>query len=383
MASGRRLSFAEPPEDALRRRFPRLISSSGLEFMPFRSKIPHSVSMDSVKESLERHGRRSLRAADEKAHELLRTAKRRYLAHELLLLSYYQRHSPRARWVDPLARWRAAWRLFGTLALILNCLFYTCAAWVTWRCEIDRFCDLARRPCPRWAGTAPVRELLLPVLGQVQRGERPTLPAAWAQMPGPGHGCRRELGALLSGMSVQAFSLAELGLGIQTAALYGRAGPAGSGAASSHSKGALRGGLLQGGLHYGTSAGRLALALVSLDVALAVPWTLAFDALILVPWKSAAAEAPHEAAAALGEGVHPWMRPIRRWLRTHRWFRTIVGWRRLSALPPASYPLQWAIDNLVAPSWFGVGKEATGNFIRALPTIGDALLEVLLYYNIL
>lgn len=367
------------------------LSGSTLDFL---GTLPRTASLDELKGSLERRGRaierrgrESLRRADEKAHEVFQRARRRYLAHELLLLAFYQRRSPRERWIDPLARWRALWRLFGTLALLANALFFTSAAWLHWRCEMDPLCDLSGGVCPHWSGTAPVRELLIPIFAQLRERQWPKLPAAWAQMPGPGMGCRRALGALISGMAVQGFSLAELALGVKTATLYGgifgsspsKALKAARGPAGSSSVGSVLGGLVGDGgggrrLHYGTSYGRLAWALVGLDLALAVPWTLAIDLLLLVPWESS-----HEPSVIKREReaspIPRWSRPFFRWLRERRWWRTVVGWQRLTALPPAPYPVQWTLDTIVVPAWLGTGHEATKKLIRLLPSIGDAILE--------
>lgn len=70
------------------------LSRSTLDFL---GTIPRTASLDELKSSLERRGRESLRKADEKAHEVFRKARRRYLFHELLLLDFYQRRSPRQR----------------------------------------------------------------------------------------------------------------------------------------------------------------------------------------------------------------------------------------------------------------------------------------------
>jgi hypothetical protein len=255
----------------------------------------------------------------------------------------------------------------------------------------------------------------------MRRREWPRLPAAWAKVPGAGVGCWRELGALVNGMAVQGFSLAELALGIKTAALYGgllggggaagagagaggaAGGAAGGGAAARGSGtgwagggsspggraspavggriGSRFGGLVGDGggggrraLRYGTSYGLLAWALVGLDITLAVPWTLATDLLLLVPWRpSRAPEISSSSALRTREGGYlpKWLLPLHRWLRERRWFRTVVGWQRLSALPPAPYPVQWTLDTIVVPAWLGRGHEATKNMIWLLPSIGE------------
>ena len=205
------------------RRLPRPQSlASALDFLG-RRKLARQLSLGSLRE------------------RVVQGVQRRYLAHELLLLAFYQRRSP-AVWIDPLARWRSLWRTFGTAVLLLNALLFTSAAWVHWRCEataapphppqltaatlhltcppvlfglvkapvvprpllsrrhqVDPLCDVSRRPCPHYTGIVPARQVL-PTLQQCLAGT----------LPERGHGCRRELGALVSGMAVQSFSLAEL-----------------------------------------------------------------------------------------------------------------------------------------------------------------------------
>ena len=110
-----------------------------------------------------------------------------------------------------------------------------------------------------------------------------------------------------------------------------------------------------------------------------MPWTLAVDLLLLLPWRSQlqpAAEAEARGRDVPGTGPVPsWQRPLQRWLRGQTWWRAITGYRRLAALPPAPYPLQFALDRVVIPAWLGEGREATRRLIRALPSIGDAILE--------
>jgi len=85
-----------------RSRLPPL-SRSTLDFL---GTIPRNASLDSLTSLLERRGRESLRAADEKAQEVFHKARHRYLAHELLLLAFYQRRSAATH--PPLTRTRPA-----------------------------------------------------------------------------------------------------------------------------------------------------------------------------------------------------------------------------------------------------------------------------------
>jgi len=101
---------------SLRRQLPRPQSlASALDFLG-RRKLARQLSLGSLRE------------------RVVQGVQRLYLAHELLLLAFYQRRSP-AVWIDPLARWRSLWRTFGTAVLLLNALLFTSAAWVHWRCE--------------------------------------------------------------------------------------------------------------------------------------------------------------------------------------------------------------------------------------------------------
>ena len=63
------------------------------------------------------------------------------------------------------------------------------------------------------------------------------------------------------------------------------------------------------------------------------------------------------------------------WLRGNRFTKTLVGYRRLKALPPAPWPIQSLIDHCLIPAWLGTGDEAMRNLFVNLPFIGDAIEE--------
>ena len=59
-----------------------------------------------------------------------------------------------------------------------------------------------------------------------------------------------------------------------------------------------------------------------------------------------------------------------RWCRDNSLVRTITGYQRLTALPPAPAPIQYLIDVTIEYL-----LPTQGDKIRSLPTVGDLLLE--------
>jgi len=312
---------------------------------------------------------------------------RRYRIHEELLVLFYTRRAQgslpgweRTHWVtDPLARWRDRWRVFGVLLLLLNFFLMTSAAWAQYHCEADRFCRA--HVCPssaQWAQLAlslafsPVSKFsqFIPVsttycgadrrdaaLGEwlCARGAPPS------QLPPLhiGNGCYRELLALLvagensfthaaahtphkrrtnadkvptptptptptpsptpsltrsptppRAAAVQLFALAELALGLRTA--Y-----------TTRQRGSTEAHTTEDCYAYGTSAGVAARTMITLDLLLVVPWhallgTVTVDAM------------PPQSL---------WFEGLDRWLAEQKLVRTLEGFNRLRALPPASVRL--------------------------------------------
>ena len=81
-----------------------------------------------------------------------------------------------------------------------------------------------------------------------------------------------------------------------------------------------------------------------------------------------------EGKALPGGGSDPLSR-LERWWHRLPAVRTLVGWQRLKALPPAPFPIQYILDYHVFPAWLGTGNKGLRNLIIHLPNIGDWILE--------
>ena len=131
---------------------------------------------------------------------------------------------------------------------------------------------------------------------------------------------RNQLGRV-SRASVQLFSAGELALGLSTAAL---APP------------------LRGGFRYGTTSGLSGVPLLALDL------------LLLVPQQPATLPAPPEPPAWRWYLSPTELRQrLRLRLRQSRPFKTVTGFQKLKALPPAPWPIQEFIDRVLVPAWLG------------------------------
>uniref|UniRef100_A0A7S4B5W6 Uncharacterized protein n=2 Tax=Chrysotila carterae TaxID=13221 RepID=A0A7S4B5W6_CHRCT len=262
----------------------------------------------------------------------------RYLIHEKLLLAFYTRNSRSTarpvHWLsDPLAKWRDHWRVFGLVLMLLNCMAITSAAWARFRCEINESCHEELDSCP-------------PMITWLSKFHLPSL-NLWQCKS---FNCRRQVISVLSGRATQLFALSELSLGLRTAAtasLYPRH------AVGTHVAEAVQ---------YGTTAGATAYALATLDLMLSLPW-------------HASAESVPRTPPPPSTPWHALVDPLRRKLAESRPVRTLVGYRRLKALPPPPTLLGWLLDEWILPAWLGTGQEAVVNFVKALPAIGDAILE--------
>ena len=141
-----------------------------------------------------------LRRTARKASALSTSVKSHYLEaaaqqEQLLFLLYTTRHRSRRRvgWLtDPLALWRIFWRWLGIVLLLLNSTLLLRAAWHEYRCDMDPLC--AQPLCDVRPTT------------QRERQEQWKL-------------CAPALLAARSGSAVQIFSVAELLLGLRTAAV--------------------------------------------------------------------------------------------------------------------------------------------------------------------
>eukprot|EP00316_Scyphosphaera_apsteinii_P023953 CAMPEP_0119330366 /NCGR_PEP_ID=MMETSP1333-20130426/78091_1 /TAXON_ID=418940 /ORGANISM="Scyphosphaera apsteinii, Strain RCC1455" /LENGTH=339 /DNA_ID=CAMNT_0007339745 /DNA_START=519 /DNA_END=1539 /DNA_ORIENTATION=+ len=206
--------------------------------------------------------------------------------------------------------------------------------------EADLLCDPERRGCPAAASLADLSKLL-------HRGKV--------------YGCRRELFALSSGAAVQAFSIAELALGLKTASSITRQDNSAFPASR---------------LQYGTTAGQyVPMAMLTLDVMLAVhvPAGLFSPVLArLLPAPLLRATRRKLSSHHVTPERRGFRRHIERWLRRNELWRTFVGFKRLKSLPPASAPLQWIIDHLIVPR---LNATYEGRLVKALPMVGDALHE--------
>ena len=140
-----------------------------------------------------------LRRTARKASALSASVRSRYLEaaaqqEQLLFLLYTTRHRSRRRvsWLtDPLALWRIFWRWLGIVLLLLNSTLLLRAAWHEHRCDMDPLC------------VQPLCDV------------RPSTPRERQQQ---WKLCAPALLAARSGSAVQIFSVAELLLGLRTAA---------------------------------------------------------------------------------------------------------------------------------------------------------------------
>jgi len=282
---------------------------------------------------------------------------RAYLMHEQMLLMLYMQRNPKMRWLaDPLARWRTTWRFFGMVALLCNCIALTFAYWGRYRCEADPLCDVAERSCPSFNSLTELPNLLA---------------------PGTEAGCRRELLSGASAITVQLFSLAELALGFRTATTMRTASASPSFASPSSAYASSLYTLVHSGLHYGTTSGGAAAPLLLLDLLLIAPWHSDSLPDLRLPDLRSLLRAQPAAGSQLSRPnpAHPrqWLVFLRRKLRENKAWRTVIGYRRLTALPPAPAPLQFLIDRALVP--LIVGEETLANQLRVLPAVGDAILE--------
>lgn len=58
--------------------------------------------------------------------------------------------------------------------------------------------------------------------------------------------------------------------------------------------------------------------------------------------------------------------------------RAVVGYQRLTELPPAPWPIQWLLDEKLLPAYFGEGLQALVSRIEVLPAVGDLILNAML-----
>ena len=220
-------------------------------------------------------------------------------------------------------------------------------------------------------------------------------PQWWASLlltwlPDP---CRSERWAARSGAAVQLFSVGELLLSLRTA--YGN---------TATSRALAR---------YGYRRGYTAM-LLGLDAALSLDFLAVHgpDALLLtldrwlnppeIPPPSAANAAPgsearHPLERLLGSpawllgatgvtgvwrdassGCAAWWDGVQRAWRDTPLMRAVVGYQRLSDLPPAPWPIQWLLDEKLLPAYFGEGIQALIFRIEVLPAVGDVILETML-----
>lgn len=305
--------------------------------------------------------------------EQIAQAKGRYQLHEKLLLLWYSRHSTALeskgqRWwlADPLARWRTWWRSLGAIMLLSQACFAAASSWVAYRCAADRLCNLETRDCP---------DLYTLVAGASYTG---------------GYGCRRDLAAQLTATAVRCFSAVEIGLGLGTGLVVFnpfrlsmlRASAPHSAPSTPHRK----------TWAYGTSGGMLGMALLLLDVVLllspdvrALPQLVRarlplpnFLAAAVLATSSAPAAAPTERGSDAWWSAAPpndetWWSGFcntHQWCRENPIVRTVTGYQRLVALEPQWWPIQAVIDHTIEYLLPDQGAK-----LRALPTVGDILLE--------
>ena len=326
-----------------------------------------AISLDELEKTERRKGigrsrrrleetRKRVKLLQTQATALVDKLRGRYQLHERLLLLWYSRRSDKlegkeGKLFDPLARWRTWWRFFGVLLLLAHCACAGLSAWVSYRCDADPSCNLNERRCPdvtEWLKMPDRLALLRPGTGSL-------------------YGCRRDLIAQMSAYAVRAFSAVEIGLGLRTGLSMIRRSILGGGGAQTAER--------RTQWAYGTSVGVIGFALLLLDAILllsperAIPRLLARMRLLAdgedgEKWWSA-----HATAA---EGDSPWSS----WCNHHEWcrdnnvVRAVVGYQRLAALPAAPAPIQFLIDKSVEYFLPTQGKK-----IRALPTVGDFLLE--------
>ena len=264
-------------------------------------------------------GRRALKVA-------IRHHRAEYIVHERLLLIFLSRKTKKMpKLMDPLARWRTAWRWLGVLLLLLNCTAQCADSWARYRCDE--------------AG---------PLLHVESCSD---------------YGRHRAHIASGLGTAVQVFSLGELMLGLGTAHALPSASPS--------------------LLRYGTSVGPTSVVLFGIDgLLLLSARPLSSDA--FEGWWTPPAEdtpPPLEPPRRAGDSLERqpwwargWLGDLTRPLISSRPVKSIVGYQRLKALKPMPWPIQTVIDRAVI-AWLGTGDEGFRNLIKNLPFIGDALLE--------
>ncbi|KAL1523304.1 hypothetical protein AB1Y20_018250 [Prymnesium parvum] len=146
---------------------------------------------------------------------------------------------------------------------------------------------------------------------------------------------RRTLVTFASGMCVQLFSIAEVLLGLATALSI----------PTTH------------GLRYGTTSGWSSMPLFLLDL------------FLLLPQQRLNASSRHVPEARVGFLKHIWMS-----IRNSVPIKTVTGYQRLKALPPAPWPFQDFIDHVILPAWLGADPTIQ-ILISKLPFVDDALTE--------
>mmetsp|Transcript_45167 Transcript_45167/g.118536 ORF Transcript_45167/g.118536 Transcript_45167/m.118536 type:complete len:549 (-) Transcript_45167:96-1742(-) len=85
----------------------------------------------------------------------------------------------------------------------------------------------------------------------------------------------------------------------------------------------------------------------------------------------------------VGHQIALWWGHVQRKAREHTWMRIILGYQRLSALPPPPWPLDVLLDDALLPAYFGSGLEAVKRRLGVLPAIGDLILETVLLHAFL